>query len=198
LAGRDYQYYYIRTKSELKEVLLFFEKSKFRYLHLSCHADADGIALTLDDIGIQEMGSLFRPCLKDRRIFFSACEIVTPSLAATLLKETGCLSVVGPSKSVGFDEAVLFWASFYHLMFKNRSMKREDIKLNINRLQSIFISLEIQYFVQSKKRMDTVKSDYKIVTDRYHLGCMGLAAGVHETLIRTGPPASASFSPSSP
>lgn len=130
LAGRDYQYYYIRTKSELKEVLLFFEESKFRYLHLSCHADADGIALTLDDIGIQEMGSLFRPYLKDRRIFFSACEIVTPSLAATLLKETGCLSVIGPSKSVGFDEAALFWASFYHLMFKNSSMKRKDIKLN--------------------------------------------------------------------
>lgn len=46
----------------------------------------------------------------------------------------------------------------------------------------------------------TINYGYPIIqnSDRighYHFGCMGLAAGVHEILIRTGSPASVSFFP---
>ena len=40
LNDKKSEYYYIRTKRELKEVLDIFYDSKFRYLHISCHGSA--------------------------------------------------------------------------------------------------------------------------------------------------------------
>jgi len=152
LADRKVRYYYIRTRAELEEVLDIFEDSGFRYLHFSCHADENGIALTLDELSIEEMGRALSPLLNKRRIFFSACEIATQKLASVLLKNTGCYSVIGPSKSVGFDEAALFWASLYHLMFKDdiTVMKRKHLRCNIQKLSTIF-DIGIRYFASSKQ-----------------------------------------------
>ena len=152
LAERKVRYRYIRTRAELEELLEQFDRSGFRYLHVSCHANPDGVALTLDELSIKDMGQVFRPHLKNRRIFFSACKIATPALAETLLNGTGCYSVIGPSKSVDFDEAALFWASLYHLMFKNEAvvMKRDELKRNIVKLSKVF-ELGVKFFSASTK-----------------------------------------------
>lgn len=140
LAGRQVQYFYIRTRRELEEVLDRFEDSNFRYLHISCHANRNGVELTLDDLGVKELGQLLSPYLQTRRIFFSACEIATPRLAKALLKGTGCYSMIGPSEAVGFDEAALYWASLYHFLFKNEpaSVTRAEIAVNMRNLSKVF------------------------------------------------------------
>jgi len=151
LAERDVHYVYIRTRAELEEVLDQFEDSKFRYLHISCHANSKGMSLTLDNLSVQEIGSIIGPCLDRRRIFFSACKIATPALATALLKETGCYSVIGPSEKVRFDEAALYWASLYHFMFKNDAVviTREMLKESMQMLSTVF-GLGMKFYAASK------------------------------------------------
>jgi hypothetical protein len=152
LAERQVQYFYVRDRSELQVGLDLFAIIGFRYLHTSCHANRKGIALTRDKLDIDDMGKLLSPYLKNRRIFFSACTLVTPELARALLSKTGCYSVIGPSKKIRFDEAALFWASLYHLMFKNDAivMKRGDLQRNLRALSAVF-GVNIRYFAASQK-----------------------------------------------
>ena len=128
-----------------------FEASAFRYLHISCHANRNGIALTLDNLDIDDLGALLSPYLESRRIFFSACKLVTPELARALLKETGCYSVIGPSNAIRFDEAALFWASLYHLMFRNDEtvMKRQELQRNLRALSAV-LGVNVRYFSVSQ------------------------------------------------
>jgi hypothetical protein len=151
LSGREVRYYYIRTKAELEEVLEKFEDSGFRYLHLSCHGNAKGMALTLDNLPVVEMGEMFRPFLDDRRVFLSACELMTPELAANLLEATSCHSVIGPAEVVDVDQAALFWASVYHLMFRNdaQSMKLRDLRESVSGAAELF-GVPMRYFTRSK------------------------------------------------
>jgi len=153
LANRQVRYFYIRTRAELEEVLDRFEDSSFRYLHISCHASKSGMDLTLDSLSVAEMGETIGSRLDKRRIFFSACNIATPDLASILLKGTGCYSLIGPSKRVGFDEAALYWASLYHFMFRSDAtiIKRENLKRNMERLSAVF-KLGMKFYAASKGR----------------------------------------------
>ena len=150
LAGRRYKYFYIRTRAELEEVLNQFHDSQFRYLHISCHANRGGVALTLDHLTVADLGEVLTPYLEHRRVFFSACELATRRLATALLRDSGCYSVIAPSQRVDFDAAALFWASMYHLMFKNdrRAMKRDDLARNLEALSALF-RIQVRFFSKS-------------------------------------------------
>jgi hypothetical protein len=132
-------------------VLDKFKTSGFRYLHISCHANSKGVALTLDHVSVVELGELLRPYLDKRRVFFSACELATDKLASALLRDSGCYSVIAPSETIGFDEAALFWASLYHLMFKDdrQVMKRDELVRHLNALSSVF-GVKMRYFSSSR------------------------------------------------
>jgi hypothetical protein len=151
LAGRQVRYVYIRTSTELRSVMEQFEDSGFRYLHFSCHGSKKEIALTLDRFSAAEFGALVAPSLDKRRVFFSACGVATPVMASALLNGTGCYSMVGPSESVFFDESALYWASLYHLLFKDDAqvVKRKDLSANMAKLSGVF-PFEIKYFAASK------------------------------------------------
>lgn len=148
LIEKQSTYYYIRTKRELQKLAPKFGRSKHRYLHLSCHADAEGMATTLDDVSFEELGRIFRPHLSGRRVFLSACEMATPILADALLgRESGCFSVIGPSAEVAFSDAALLWSSFYHLMFRTNEsrMKRPWIKQHLQSAADLF-KVPMNYF----------------------------------------------------
>lgn len=155
LSGRKVRYVYIRTRKEFEEVLDQFKDSNFRYLHLSCHSNKSGIALTLDNLSIDELGELLRPVIDKRRVFLSACELATPKLATALLKETDSYSVVGPSRTIDVDESALFWASVYHLMFKNeaKSMKQNDLRDRLAKAAALF-NVKMRYFSKEKSAAD--------------------------------------------
>jgi hypothetical protein len=155
LAGRKYHYVYIRTKTELDAVIDQFEDSDFRYLHLSCHASAKGISLTLDKLKVAELGEQLAPVLENRRVFLSACELATPELATALMKDTGCNSVIGPSSKIDVDESALFWASVYHLMFRNeaRVMTRKKLTRTVQKAATLF-DVDMRYFACDSRSKD--------------------------------------------
>lgn len=151
LAGKTgTQYFYIRTKRELEEIIDLFEDSRSRYLHISCHANRHGMATTFDDVSYAELGMMLAPCLDGRRVFVSACEMATENLAAEILNGTGCYSLIGPKRKINFDDAAAFWVSFYHLMFKSNDLKmgRADLRRRITELSAIYEE-PISYFATS-------------------------------------------------
>lgn len=152
LAGkRETEYYYIRTRRELDEIVDVFDESQYRYLHISCHADKMGMATTFDDVSYQDLGAMLAPCLEGRRVFVSACQMATRNLANQILPGTGCYSLIGPKRSIRFDDAAAFWVSFYHLMFKlnDQSMKREGLRNRIRQLSRVYEE-PINYFASSQ------------------------------------------------
>jgi hypothetical protein len=151
LSGSPSEYVYLRTKKELEEVMDLFEQSGYRYLHFSCHGNNTEIGLTLDDLPFDEFGDMLAPYLKDRRVFFSSCEVMNEGLAKLLLMDTGCYSVIGPSRTIDFDRAAVYWASFYHLMLRDeaKSMKRERLKESTAALQRLF-GVQMRYFSASR------------------------------------------------
>ncbi len=140
LSGKDTEYRYIRTQQELEAVLPHFEASDLRYLHISCHGSEESLFTTLDEIPFAELGPILRPHLSGRRLFVSACEAVNADLAEALMKKQGCFSIVGPAADIGFDEAAVMWAAFYHLMFKEnpRAMKASVIESALLKLIETF------------------------------------------------------------
>lgn len=61
-------------------------------------------------------------------------------LAHALMRKAGCFSIVGPAADIGFDEAAVMWAAFYHLMFKEnpKSMNVSAIESALTRLTETF------------------------------------------------------------
>lgn len=153
LSGKETDYRYIRTVRELAAVLDQFDVSRRRYLHLSCHGNARALGLTLDDLPHSKLGELLRPHLTDRRLFISACGAVNARLAAAVMRRNGCRSIVGPRKDVGFDEAAVMWAAFYHVMFMENpsAMQNANIEAALLRLQSAF-SLPMSYIQRSPSK----------------------------------------------
>jgi len=150
LSGKDTDYRYIRTKQELTAVLPQFRSSGRRYLHISCHGNSDALFTTLDQIRFEELGELMASPLKNRRLFVSACEAVNDDLADAVMRRGGCYSIVGPATDIGFDEAAVMWAAFYHLVFKKNSegMNTRGIKAALSRVSETF-SIPMTYIQRS-------------------------------------------------
>lgn len=147
LAGKPGEYWYIRTKKELRHMLAKFGSSSRRYLHISCHGDDTALHTTYDRVDFREFRELAGSNLGGRRIFFSTCDVVNHKLATAIFPATGCLSLIGPKGSVRFDDAAIMWASFYHLMFKQRQtgMRRKDIQQTLQRISDTF-AVPLRYF----------------------------------------------------
>jgi len=167
LSFKKTRYIYIRTLAEFKFALDEFKKSKFRYLHISCHGTKKGIATTLEDINFTSFGDLVSPYLSGVRMFFSSCSVANYYLAHgnfSHLRKTNCISVVGPSNDIEFNDAAVAWVSFYHLMFKKDKMrmKNDDIKDYIELLNLLFgVSLKFidkfEFKDQTKKILNMIK-----------------------------------------
>ena len=106
-----------------------FEASRYRYLHISCHGNNDVIALTLEQYDNLSFSKAVGSKLDGRRLFISACGATTRNLAECLFQEAECRSLAGPKSNINFDDAAIFWTSFYHLMFKReaKSMSTRNI-----------------------------------------------------------------------
>lgn len=158
------EYYYIRTKRELEEVIDIFDDSEYRYLHLSCHGSPNSMETTLDSISFKELSEILNPVMKDRRLFISACEMVNDDLAGFIMPNTGCYSVIGPAEPIAFSDAAIIWSSFYHLAFSrsNNNMRRIDIAPHLKNLTKLF-GVSMNYYSFVRKKPDEWKlTEYKI------------------------------------
>jgi hypothetical protein len=148
----EVEYLYIRTRKELGVALKRFHDSNKRYLHISCHGNPDELGLTLDDVPFAEFAEELAPHMgKHQRIFFSACSVVNRRLANAVMGGSGCQSVIGPKEDISFGDAALMWASFYHLMFRDRSktkMTSKRIAWALRRIHYAF-QKEFVYFTRA-------------------------------------------------
>lgn len=140
LSGKESEYWYIRTWKELKEkVFQRFFDSGLRYLHISCHGNEDTIALTLDEVTFAEFGEEAKHYLDERRLFFSACQVVNRKLHDAVMPDSGCYSLIGPKDDIYFDDSVIMWATFYHLMLREATaMKAQEIRRVLQLLKEMF------------------------------------------------------------
>ena len=145
------QYYYVRTKREFEHVIGLFKKSNYRYLHISCHGNRNGISTTLDPIDFDELGLILENVIDNKRLFISACSVMNRNLANSILSNTDCYSIVGPSKDIYMDDAVIFWAAFYQLMFKKNpsKMNRVSLEITIRKLVETF-EIPMKYYATSE------------------------------------------------
>ena len=140
LSGKETQYWYVRTWKEVtEEMFQRFYDSGLRYLHISCHGSQDTIEFTLDKISFEEFGKEIKPYLYERRLFFSACEVVNKKLFGAVMPGSDCYSLIGPKFKIDFDDAVLMWATFYHLMLRDSaSMKAANIRKTLETIKATF------------------------------------------------------------
>jgi len=131
--GKNPIYFYIRTKKELIAIKDIFNRSDYRYLHLSCHGNNKALYTTLDKIDFLVLSDILDPCIAKKRLFISACSAVNSTLA-NCFNDTDCLSITGPNSTIEFNDAAIVWASFYHLMFKcdHKTMNGKNIKKTLD------------------------------------------------------------------
>ncbi len=153
LAGKRSVYYYIRTKAELRKILHEFDRTDFRYLHLSCHGSETSLFTTLNQILFSDFGELVRPHLKGKRLFISACSAVNRRLAAEVIPASGCYSLIGPRDDIYFHDAAMTWAAFYHLVFKENpdAMKREYVSEVLRKIHDVF-EVSLNYYGMSSNQ----------------------------------------------
>lgn len=77
--------------------------------------------------------------------------MVSDSLAKAILSKGKCHSVIGPNATIAFDDAAIFWASFYHIMFSGgrESMKMRELLSNLKKLTALF-DTPISYYSKSE------------------------------------------------
>lgn len=146
--GKATKYRYVRTRKQFEIAVKQFGKSRYRYLHISCHADAEGMCTTnQEEIDFDELAEILNPHLADRRLFLSACEMVHKDLAKAIIPKSGCFSVIGPNEPVRFADAAILWSALYHLMFSHSSeaMRRAELRVFLERTCELF-QVNMSYF----------------------------------------------------
>ncbi|OSI16923.1 hypothetical protein, partial [Neisseria dumasiana] len=148
LSGKNPKYFQIENQFELKEVLKIFKESKYRFLHISCHASKNTIELTDEVLFYKDFSKLFDGIFNQHRLFISACELGNEEVMTTLMKDhLGKLhSVIAPKTKISFNHAYSFWITFYIAIFeKNQtiitSKSMKAIIQNFTKLLPLSIAL---------------------------------------------------------
>jgi hypothetical protein len=153
LHGKNPLYKYVRTRAEFEKAIVAFGRSGYRYLHLSCHGDPEGLCTTnLEEIDFDELSEMLEPHMAGRRLFVSACKMVHLDLARALIPGSGCYSVVGPTHNIAFTDSAVVWAAIYHLAFSEDSgrITRSSLQSKLKSACEVF-EVSFAYFALTTK-----------------------------------------------
>lgn len=141
----------VKSVDHFKTLLKDFKTSKFRYLHISCHANSSSIEIHGEIISNEELQKMLG-LINDKRIFMSACQAANRELANLLIAKSGVLSLIGTPLDLNFDKAALFWPSFYHVMkdLDENKMSREHLKKTLQQCVNLF-NVAINYYSKIKE-----------------------------------------------
>ncbi|MEZ8718907.1 hypothetical protein BCT47_25640 [Vibrio splendidus] len=137
----------VNTISDFKNAIVDFKESNFRYLHLSCHADMDGIEVNGKEITNINLSEIFKGNVNKKRIFLSACKGGNRNLATAAISESGAQSVIGTPIDLYFDKAALFWPAFYHVINceDQKKMNQSSLSSTLKRCVDLF-EIPINYY----------------------------------------------------
>lgn len=157
LSGKRTHYTYLRSQAEMTAFVREFGQSRHRYLHVSCHGNSTSFFTTTGQIAAKKFAELLAPHVDKRRVFLSACQGAQSTFAKTLLNRSDCWSVLAPVDNIDFDDAAIFWSSFYHLMFKTNPdlMRRSEIEMTVEECANL-VGVRFRLFYRDK---DEVKSE---------------------------------------
>lgn len=143
------EYRWVENKEEFKKALRDFNKSKFRYLHISCHADETGLEINGNEITNLELQQVTKTYLNNKRLFLSACKGANRQLASLIVSKNNAYSLVGIPTGLDFDKSALFWPSFYHLINEvdSKRMKNLQIINIIKKLVDLF-NIPVNYYTR--------------------------------------------------
>ena len=153
LHGKSPKYRYVRTREQFESAALQFGKSRYRYLHISAHAESERMCTTnQDEVDYDELAEILNPHLRGRRLFLSACSMAHEDLAKEIIPCSGCCSVIGPNEDILFSDAAILWSAIYHLMFSenDRAMSHAALKKHLINTTKLF-NVGVSYFSKSKK-----------------------------------------------
>lgn len=158
MSGIDSDYHYADTVDDFKGFIEEFKSSGYRYLHLSCHADQKGIQVNGDDISNQALADLLTGALNGKRLFMSACKGANRDLANKVIRLCGANSLIGSPTNLRFDKSVLFWPSFYHIMYEldEKIMKRKYLVSSLQKCTDLF-NVPINYYSKIKNAPDSIR-----------------------------------------
>jgi hypothetical protein len=160
LCDIENQYYYIRTKKELENIIEIFDESEYAFLHLACHGSESSLSLCYDDITFDELEDIIGETLYYRRLFLSACKAARFELAQHFIPKYYCLSVIGTPDNIDYDKAAVFWSSFYYLMYQMNkvSMPQTHLMPILENVTTSF-KLRLNYF-SVKGKLSPLSSDH--------------------------------------
>lgn len=141
LSGKNPKYFYFTSKNEIPHLMELFRLSKYRYLHISCHASENAINTTEDELTFPEFSSLCKNYLKLRRVFFSACSLGSPYFTDILAgNNKGMQSLTAPAQPIDFDYAAAIWSALYVSLFNRntRSMTSDEISKALTHICKLF------------------------------------------------------------
>jgi hypothetical protein len=151
-----------QTKNEFRDRIKKFGNSKHRYLHISSHGNEDEIGPENWGVSANELANMLKPYISKRRVFLSSCLGADGKFAPEILKTSQCYSVVAPIGKICFDDAAVFWISFYHLMFQLEKghMKTRVLKQVAKKCAS-FIEMPFKVFYKSSGKIAQKKVGMK-------------------------------------
>ncbi|THD30703.1 MAG: hypothetical protein DI588_14840 [Flavobacterium johnsoniae] len=152
------KYEWVDTKEDLQLALENFERSKYRYLHISCHADETGLEINSDEITNAEFERMTKGKLKNKRLFLSACRGANRDLASRIVSNNKAYSLVGIPVNLYFDKSALFWPSFYHLVneIDEKKMRRLQIIDVLKKLVNLF-NIPVNYYSRINNSPDYMR-----------------------------------------
>jgi len=127
LMGVQKAYCKVKNKIEFQDAIIKFKLSRCRFLHVSCHGEANANVLDIGDdaVNYEELATLLKGSLTGKRIAFSACYLGNDRLARILFgKNKGLHSFMAFSHSVAFDLASAFWIAYYTMAVRAANVKR--------------------------------------------------------------------------
>ncbi|MBB5638243.1 hypothetical protein HDE68_004172 [Pedobacter cryoconitis] len=147
LANIEHQYHWADSVSHFFELIADFKISRFKYLHISCHADEEGIQINGNDISNSEFSEALNGTLRNRRLFMSACRAANDDLAARVITVCGAYSLIGTGIDLRFVTSAVFWPAFYHVMkeIDAGAMSRADLKAKLKQCAVLF-GFPIRYY----------------------------------------------------
>jgi len=136
----------VHHKDDFVNAVQKFKASNLRYLHISCHADMDGIEINGEEISNSELAIIFKKNIRNRRVFFSSCKGGNRNTATAVI-ESGGQSVIGTPIDLNFDKAALFWPAFYHVIncVDSKKMNKKSISGTLKKCVDLF-EIPINYY----------------------------------------------------